>query len=579
MIKASLAFLFLLVFSVSATAQDNFWVQIEARPALASAEDRVRGYDGRLDDVHGFYLGDGFYGILLGPFDRQSAETTRLRLLGSGQIPADSFVRNGRLLQQRFWPNPGALSADEPESARIDPAATPLSNPLPRDPVLGPDETVAAARASEAELSAPAREELQKALRWAGFYNAAIDGAIGRGTRAAMQDWQIANGLDPTGVLTTRQRGLLLGEYNAVLAGLDMRLVRDDASGIQMQIPTGVVAFSEYQPPFVKFEPTGDIPKAQVLLISQSGGAERLAGLFEVLQILEVVPPEGARTLNPDGFVIEAVGEGLHTSITVTLQDGAIKGFALVWPQGDDERRSRLIDAMQSSFTSMTGVLDPDIVPASDSQSIDMVAGLSIRQPRLSRSGFYVSSTGDVVTTPEGIAQCERITLDRDHDAELVMTDADLGIAVLRPLSPLAPLDVAAFQTALPRLQDRIAVAGYPFDGALNAATLTFGEVVDIRNLTGDSRFNRLALSPQPGDAGGPVLNYAGAVLGMLLPRQDGNSQVLPPDVHFSANAAQIAAVLEAQGITPVTVGVTAPMTSVALARRAADIAVLVSCW
>ena len=582
MIRAFAAFVFIYLSAVSATAQDSFWVQIEAHQTLTDAQDRARGYAGQLDDVHGYYLGDGFYGIFIGPFDKPQAETALARLLSRRQIPSDSFVKNGSRFKQQYWPIGGGANTTQSVTLPADPAAQDpavSTAELPRDPAPTPDETVQEARASERDLERPAREELQIAMQWSGFYNAAIDGSFGRGTRAAMQDWQIANNQEPTGVLTTQQRALLLQQYNAVLDSVNMRLVRDDASGIQMQIPTGVVAFSEYQPPFVKFEASGEIAQAKVLFISQAGNPGKLAGLFEVLQILDIVPPTGDRALRGDSFFIEGIDDSVHSYTSVTLQDGEIKGFSLVWPQGDDQRRERILDVMLSSFESLDGTLDPRIVPASEDQSIDMVAGLAVRQPRLSRSGFYASTDGLVVTTPEAVESCERITLDRTSDAEVIATDLELGIVILRPLEPLSPINIAAFQPATPRLQDRIAVAGYPFSGVLGAPTLTFGEVVDIRSLTGDDRMKRIAMLPQPGDVGGPIFDESGAVLGMLLPRQDGTTQVLPQEVNFSLDAAQIVALLIAQGVEPVMAATSAPISPVALTRRAADIAVLVSCW
>jgi peptidoglycan hydrolase-like protein with peptidoglycan-binding domain len=580
MIKTMTAFILLMVSTVSAAAQDTFWVQIEARQTLTSAQDRAREFAGRLDDINGFYIGEGFYGIFIGPFDEPQAEIARERLLNQGVIPEDSFVYNGRTLRQQFWPiggGTGETAALPRDPVKTQPATD--TTTLPSDPLIAQDETVPQARASESELTREQREVLQRALRWAGGDNAGIDGSFGRGTRSAMQAWQEANNLDTTGVLTTGQRDLLLGQYNSVLEGLNLRLVRDDASGIQMQIPTDVVAFAEYKPPFVRFTPSGDVPEALVLFISLSGDEGKLIGLFEILQVLDIVPQDGPRSVGSTGFEIEGIGNGIHSTTSVTLLDGAIKGFTLVWPQGDDARRERMLEVMRASFERLPGTLDPQIVPQSEDQAIDMVAGLAVRQPRLSRSGFYVADDGTVITTPEAVQSCERITFDREYDAEVIMTDEDRGIAVLRPIDALAPINVASFQSSVPRLQDQIAVAGYPFNGVLSAPTLTFGQVIDIRGLTGDERIKRLAILPQPSDAGGPVLDDSGAVLGMLLPRKDGNTQVLPPEVNFSVDASEIMDMLAAQGVTPRTSGVANAISPVALTRHAADITVLVSCW
>lgn len=580
MTKAIGAILVFFAMTFGASAQDSFWVQIEARQTLAGAQDRARDYAGRLDSVHGFYIGDGFYGIFIGPFDEPQAETTLARLLDRGAVPSDSFVKNGRFFQQQFWPIGGGAQTTitpPPDPVVAIPAVT--SPPVPQDPDFGVDETPAQARASEDALTGQQREDLQRALQWAGHYDAGIDGAFGRGTRSAMQAWQTANGFAATGILTSRQRAALMADYNSLLDGMNMRLVRDAASGIQMQIPTDVVAFTEYQPPFVRFEASNDIPDAKVLFISQSGDIGRLTGLYEIMQILDIVPPDGPRRLTNEGFEIEGVGDRVHSTTTVSLRDGEIKGFTLVWPAGDDARRQRILADMRASFERLDGTLDPAIVPAREDQSIDMVSGLAVRQPRLSRSGFFIADDGAVVTTVEAVQDCERISIDREFDAQVTFADDDLGLALLRPLEEIAPLGVAEFRSGVPRLRDRVAVAGYPFNGVLSAPTLTFGQIVDIRGLTGDDRLSRLAVLTDHSDAGGPVFDEGGTVLGMLLPRQDGTTRVLPEEVNFALDADQISAALESQGITALRSNATGAISPVALTRRAGDIAVLVSCW
>ena len=558
-----------------AAAQDTYWLQIEARQTLTSAQDRAREYAGQLDNVAGFYLGSGWYGIFIGPFSETDARLARNRLLARRAIPSDSFVNDGVSLRQQFWPIGGGTTA----AAIPPPAGNDDVAELPADPIAIPDETPQQARASERLLSREEREELQVMLQWAGFYAGAIDGSFGRGTRGSMQAWQEANNQEPTGILTTGQRQMLLDQYNSVLDGMRMRIVRDDTSGIRMLVPTGVVEFSAYKPPFVQFDATGEVPAAKVIFISQEGDEGRLVGLYEILQILDVVPPEGPRNRTRDGFIIEGIGDGIHSYTTVSLQDGALKGFMLVWPQGDEQRRLRILDEMRESFEWLDGVLDPSIAPPGEDQAIDMVSGLTVRQPKFSRSGFYVSSEGAVVTSTTAVESCERITFDREYDAEIVFRDAELGLAILRPVEPLSPIRIASFLTAVPRLQDQIAVAGYPFGGVLSAPTLTFGEVDDIRNLDGDNRVKRLSILPQEGDAGGPVFSESGAVIGMLLPRMDAGRQLLPAEVNFALDAQQVVDALEAQGIIAATQDSAGPISPVELTRRAADVTALVSCW
>ena len=595
MIRLFSAALVWLVFTVAAVAQDVVWIQIEAQPTLAKAQDRARAYDRALDDVSGYSLGGRWYGIVLGPYLEDDAETLLQQLKRGGQIPSDSFIALGRNFRQQFWPvGVGAETTPQPlpdpvaETATGEgssgettetPRVTEQETVAAPEPVIAiPDETPREARASEAALNREDRKLLQTALQWAGFYTSAIDGAFGRGTRGSMKAWQDANNHEATGILTTGQRIELLAAYNAVLEGMDLQLVRDDASGIEMQIPTGVVEFVEYEPPFVRFEPKGDLG-ARVLLISQDGDQNRMYGLYEILQTLEIVPTEGPRTRRKSSFELEGFNDEIHSYTTARIENGAIKGFSLIWPAGDDERRRRVLAEMQSSFNTFDGVLDPSLSVPGEDQAIDLIAGLEVRKPRLSRSGFYIGEDGTVLTTAEAVAGCERLTLDSAHDADLVHLDADLGLAVVRPQTPLAPLEVASFQTSTPRLQAEVAVAGFPYGGILVTPSLTFGRLADLRGLDGDSAEKRLSLTAQDGDVGGPVFDNGGAVLGMLKPREDRDGQVLPKGVSFSVSAADILASLSAAGIEPKTTDSQAFMPPETLTLRAADTAVLVSCW
>ncbi len=590
------ALLFTTFISSSAYAQDIVWVQIEALPTLSGAQERVRAYAGAVDNVNGYYLGSGWYGIALGPYTPEDGEIVLRDLRSAGTIPSDSFIADAGRFQQQFWPiGVGAATTAQPiandnagdtetvtqgqEIAEPTPEVVAASDPvIVPDPIPVPDETVREARASEAALDGDEKKLLQVAMQWAGFYAAAIDGSYGGGTRAAMSAWQESNDHEATGVLTTMQRSELLGAYNAVLDGMGLQLVRDDASGIELIIPTGVVSFSEYEPPFARFDASGDVD-AQVLLISQEGDQTRLFGLYEILQTLAIIPKEGDRSRSDRSFEINGTDDDIASYTFAQLQDGQIKGFSLIWPAGDEERRSRILTEMKASFNAVEGVLDPAISVPGEDQAIDMIAGLQIRKPRLARSGFFIDARGDVLTTIEAVDECASITINAEHAATVVHRDDALGIAVLRPDTALAPAQVAALQSGVPRLTSDVAVAGFPYEGVLPAPSLTFGTLADIRGLNGEEYVKRLAIYTQPGDAGGPVFDNGGAVLGMLLPKTSVNGQVLPPEVSFSVDADQIVASLQSAQISVQTTDSVADMTPEIITLMAADVTVLVSCW
>ena len=572
-------FVALTVMVGAAQAQEQVWVQIEAQPNLNTAQDRIRDYSVALDDVNGFAMAGGWYAIALGPYSRVDGEQVMQVLRSEGKIPRDSYIAFASAYQRQFWPvGVNGLTATVAPSTTVTPSVTPDPEVAVVAPVevVEPDETPAQARRSESALTRDERKELQSMLQWAGFYTSAIDGAFGRGTRRSMSDWQAANGFETTGVLTTLQRAALKTQFNAVLEGLDIQLIQDFDAGIEINIPTGVVGFDSYEAPFAQYNATGNLD-AQVLLISQAGDHKTLFGLYDILQTLEIVPLDGPRERGKDNFVLVGENAQMVSHTQAWLKDGEIKGFTLIWPAGDEERRARLLGLMQESFVRLDGVLSP-AAGNNENQRIDLISGLEIRKPKINRSGFYVDRNGTVVTTTDVLQSCTRVTLEGDITAEILGQDPTYGIAVLRPAEALAPSAIADLQLATPRLQSDVAVAGYSYGGVLGAPTLTFGALADMTGLSGEEELSRLAMASLPGDVGGPVFDAGGAVMGMLLPREAG-ARKLPDDVQFALDAAPIGRFLQETGVTPTATETLAQMAPEDLTELAETLTVLVSCW
>ncbi len=569
--------LFLLVGLRAATAQQDqgVWVQVEAQPSLREAQDRAQDYARALPDVNGFRLGSGWYAIVIGPYLRSDAEQVLRVYRAEGQIPRDSFITFSSSLRQQYWPiganvlNRGTLVPPvEPEQLTVDT----LSDATPQPS----DETRSQALQSERLLTSQERKDLQTALQAAGFYNSTIDGAFGQGTRRSMSDWQSFNGYEATGVLTTVQRAALIEDYNAPLISVGMARYTDDQAGISVDLPLEAIAFDRYEAPFAHFQSTSDL-NAQALLISQEGGKSTLRALYEVMQSLEIVPLVGPRELRGDRFSLEGRGKGIVSYTEAALKDGKIKGFTLVWPEGDEARRARVLAAMKASFATTDAVLDSSAGTDAE-QRVDLVSGLQVRKPRLSRSGFFADASGTVLTVSEAADSCSRVTLDGDQELQVAWTDADLGVSVLRPRKSLAPINVAEFRTDQPRIQSEVAVSGFSYEGALGAPTLTFGQIADVRGLNGESGVKRLALAAQPGDAGGPVFDDSGSVVGMLLPSPS-EDRTLPRSVSLAVSTEGLNDVLTQAGITGQAAQETAEISPNELSRRANGMTVLVHCW
>ena len=567
------------------SGQDVVWVQIEAHPSLRVAQERAQLYAGALEDVNGFSLGGNWFGIVLGPYTRADAQRVLQVYSTERRIPQDAFIAFSRNFGQQFWPlGANVLNTGTAVTA---PVATPtpqvtLESPTPTtDNTItlqpaAPDETRAEARASERLLTADERKDLQIALQAAGFYNSGIDGAFGPGTRNSMRAWQEANGFESTGILTTLQRRALMDQYNAPLISVGMAPYTDTRAGIEMQIPAGEVRFARYEAPFAQFDTSGDLG-ARLLLISQPGTQATLFGLYDIMQTLEIVPLEGPRERGSDRFTLEGRNRDIVSYTEARLDGGQIKGFTLIWPVGDEARRARVLAEMRASFTRLDNVLDPG-AGGDVEQRIDLVSGLEVRKPRLSRSGFFIDGGGAVITTADAVQNCTRITADSDYRMQVVASDAKLGVALLKPQDALAPIAFARLRADAPRLQSDIAVSGYSYGGALGAPTLTFGTLADIKGLNGETELQRLALNALPGDAGGPVIDISGGVVGILLPAPEDGRQ-LPQNVSIAADATALSALLEGAGVVAEASTDRGAIPPAEMNRIANGMTVLVSCW
>ncbi|HMO07842.1 MAG TPA: serine protease [Paracoccaceae bacterium] len=576
---------------------DRVWVQIEARQTAAQASERAAAWAAMFPDVAGFRMASGWHAVVLGPYTRAAAEERLARLLADNMIPSDSFLARGEVYRGAFWP-PGAdpasapvqgavpvapvdtaaLPAPAPEAPAPAPETPPVEAPAPAPPAE-PEETLAEARAAEGRLNRDARLAIQSALQWAGFYNAAIDGAFGPGTRASISAWQEARGQVATGYLTTRQREALLGERAALEAELGLSTVTEAEAGIEIALPLAHVAFDGYAPPFVQFsEAQGS--GLRVLLISQPGNAASLRALYDLLLSLDVVPPQGNRVLSERGFSIEGASVRISAQAEVQLSQGLIKGWMLVWEPRATELAAKALPLMRASFRPVgSRALDPGLVPLDEGLRQGMLVGMEVRKPLRSRSGIWVTRDGAVATVPEAVAGCGRITLDRGSEATVALTDASLGLAVLTPRSSMAPAVVAGWEATPPRPGTEVALSGYSYEDALPAPALTFGTLAAATGLEGEPQLRRLSLSPLPGDAGGPVLDNAGALVGMLLPQPEAGVRTLPAGVAFALSGDRIAQALAGAGIAMPEAQRNGALSPEELTLQATRMTVLVSCW
>lgn len=545
---------------------DLAWIQLEAAPDLATAEAHARVFAAGAANLAGFAAGGKWYVLALGPFSLAEAAGRMTTLKQTGQIPNDAYITDGSAHGQQFWPI-GAAAAQTDVMTATD-APQPVAD-APIVPAIVPtDETPEQARAAEQALPREDKALLQTALAWYGFYDSKVDGSFGKGTRASMAAWQTANGFEPTGVLSTQQRARLTGGYSADQAEFGFELITEPESGIEISLPSAMIAFDHYEPPFVHYAEQ-NASGLRMILISEPGDETTLAGLYQVLQTLDVMPAAGERGLDGTSFTLNGANDKIASFAYAKASKGAVKGYLVTWVPAIADKMARILPALKSSFRSIGDkALDPGLVPLEASVRAGLLAGMTVKVPTLTASGFFVDDLGHVVTAAQTVAACARITLDGETEAQVLTTDG--GLALLEPASPMSPLAVAAMATAPARIGGPVVAAGYAMNIPLPAPVLSLGSI-------DAAEADVVTLSIGQTNSGGPVLDEFGAVQAMILPPRDG--ETLPKGIALAGGGAGALAQFLADNSITQTGAQTAALTPDALSALAMGITVQVSCW
>jgi len=528
------------------------WLQIESRPSRSEAVARAEEYARRLPDlgpVHVFASGARWHSLALGPFEEDAAWSLRRTLRRSRLIPRDAFITEGRGLRHHVWPEGPldgldagtiarriAAGAPLPPSSTSDEAAATddagMTAPAPAEPTTtetptsaepAPDtdrETLAEARRRERNLDRQTRRRIQEALAWSGHYRAAIDGAFGRGTRAAISRWQQDNGFAPTGYLTGRQMEKLLGDYQHFLDAAGMAAWNDGKAGLRIDLPLGLVAFARYDPPFAHFAPKGE-SGVRIVLVSRPGRAAALSALRDFFKAVDLMPANSEALIKKGTLVMKGADEKRQSRVFLRHFNGTLKGYLVSWPRRLDALMEQVEPRMAASLAA-TGkaTLDPDLATDLDPEGAASIAGLEIRKPARSGSGVFVDEKGMVLTVPDLVADCARVTIDHDTAARVILPAEPGRPARLEPLAPLAPAAVARLAARTPRPGERVLIAGFSHGGLLGLPSVTDGKVVlplVEEPVTEGAALMTLRAHLLEGDRGGPVLDRSGRVLGIVL--------------------------------------------------------------
>jgi hypothetical protein len=171
-----------------------------------------------------------------------------------------------------------------------------------------------------------------------------------------------------------------------------------------------------------------------------------------------------------------------------------------------------------------------------------------------SGTGFAVADGSLVITNFHVVDGCKSVRIANVGDGRIKTIDPGNDIAIIQSARPIH--QALRFRTEDPlKPGEEIIVIGFPLRGLLSSApTVTTGIVSSLAGLRDDRTRFQISAPVQPGNSGGPVLDKAGNVVGMVvsklnvlrIARMTGD---IPQNVNFAIPVSIITSVLDANSV------------------------------
>ena len=204
-----------------------------------------------------------------------------------------------------------------------------------------------------------------------------------------------------------------------------------------------------------------------------------------------------------------------------------------------------------------------------------------------SGTGIVISSSGHVVTNQHVVSGCVGdITGSLGGEApvklRLVSSDETNDLALLQAPSPFKA--VAAIRSKPVRSGDSVIAIGYPFHGLLTSDfTVTTGIVSSLSGIMNDTRYLQISAAVQPGNSGGPLLDTAGQVAGVVAAKLDALKIVkatgdIPENINFAIKTGTLRDFLDNSAVDYQTADAKTELKTTDIAQNARAFTLLISC-
>ena len=263
-----------------------------------------------------------------------------------------------------------------------------------------------------------------------------------------------------------------------------------------------------------------------------------------------------------------AVGHGVpqdyvQAHMWFNLASAQATEFPTIYPgiaKGAADDRDRLAVFMTPAQIAEAQRLAREWKPSRPAQQAAALQQPAPRRPSaeqiVSGSGFFVGGNGEVLTNAhvvEGCRSSPQVTGPGTRaTARVIARDTGIDLALLK----VSQQPQATARLRLTAKQgENVFAYGFPLAGLLSSGgNFTAGTVTALAGIRDDSRSLQISAPVQPGSSGGPLLDEAGNVVGIVVAKLDALkvarvTEDVPQNVNFAIKATVAADFLGAHGV------------------------------
>ena len=188
---------------------------------------------------------------------------------------------------------------------------------------------------------------------------------------------------------------------------------------------------------------------------------------------------------------------------------------------------------------------------------------------------------GQFVTNHHVVENCKTMVVGGKQGGSVLEIDPKNDLALISV--PNDSGETASIRTTRTVLNEAVTAAGFPLQGAFSGIAITNGTVSRLSGLQGDTGQIQISAPVQPGNSGGPLVDSAGNVIGVVSGKLNALKVAdaigdIPQNINFAIGGNILRAFLDAKGISYKEAGRGADLRGEQIAALASSFTVLVEC-